>query len=191
MSKNQNTKEMSQREKMIEKYLEYANTEESFAVLFVKKYLKSYSNRYWVDINSVSTSSKDSPKNMNARDLEFEEVVCTLYVREERPVYPDKIEFIKSRLILPYEQFLKLPSCQKTLDHYEKEYLTLCRAITWDVSHDDITYQKHRGVKGISFQLTGKKIQKKTTLEKREKSLKTSMETPLFTYKITSVKRLK
>ena len=35
--------------KLLKKYLEYANTEESFAVLFVKKHL-AQAKGHWVDI---------------------------------------------------------------------------------------------------------------------------------------------
>ena len=47
-------------DKILKKYLEYTDSEEAFAVLFVKKYLAQTKGR-WVDIGDVNGNVKMTP----------------------------------------------------------------------------------------------------------------------------------
>jgi hypothetical protein len=70
-------------DKLLNKYLEYARTEEAFAVLFVKKHLNQ-AKGYWVDIVDCQRYE------MSPDDLHFRFVVCGLYKRKIQPQYPPK-----------------------------------------------------------------------------------------------------
>lgn len=73
----------------IERYRSYAGSEEAFAVLFVKKYLKSADSRYWVHITCSSA--------YNAEALRFKLVQCELVPRATESAYPGKWEFRNER----------------------------------------------------------------------------------------------
>ena len=96
--------------KLIEKYKEYANTEEAFAVLFVKKHLRAAKGK-WVDIIDFYY-----PYNYAPWELEFKYVECRLFSRKRKPQYPPKKDFKD-----------------------EKEYIQACRAITWETANIDIS----------------------------------------------------
>ena len=113
-------------EKLIEKYKEYANSVEAYAVLFVKKYLRASKGK-WVDILNF-----DVGYHNNVNHLEFEFVKCELFDRKIKPQYPPKNFFDK-----------------------EYDYIIACRAITWEVAHNDIDNQRRAGIKGLKFQLNG------------------------------------
>lgn len=111
-------------------YLEYARTEEAFAVLFCKKYL-SKSKGHWIDIIDCDNYHlSDDP-------LHFKYVVCGLYKRRLKPAYPSKSEF--------YED-------GKFNEHL---YYQMIRAITWEAAHRDIEQQKNKKVAPTKFKITG------------------------------------
>lgn len=69
----------------IEKYRAYAGSQEAFAVLFVRKYLRSADSRYWVHV--MRSDAYD------AKALRFKLVRCELVPRVTEPDYPGKLEF--------------------------------------------------------------------------------------------------
>ena len=70
-------------DKLFKKYLEYANTEEAFAVLFVKKHL-ARAKGHWVDIVDCRRYE------MSSDNLHFRFVIGGLYKRKIQPKYPPK-----------------------------------------------------------------------------------------------------
>ena len=114
---------------LIEKYKKYSTTAESFAVLFVKKYLRAAENK-WIDILNFRTDFYD-----DAKELEFEYVVCELFPKEIKPEYPPRKNFKK-----------------------EEDYILACRAITWETAHADIDDQRAKGIQGVKYSLRGKKV---------------------------------
>lgn len=124
--KKQLRRVMSQEQ--IELYLQYANSVEAYAVLFVKKYLPSACD-YWIDILEA-----DAPEEYRETELEFWQVRCALYPRKLQPEYPPRQAHISGRT-----------------------YLQICRAITWKTAHYDIARQKQEGVLGRLFVLNGYK----------------------------------
>ncbi|KAG4099432.1 hypothetical protein H8356DRAFT_1667456 [Neocallimastix lanati (nom. inval.)] len=114
---------------LIEKYKEYAETEEAYAVLFVKKHLNA-SKGNWVDILNTNV-----PGDWYMDDLEFQSVECELFKRKIHPVYPKKSSYMS-----------------------DEDYYNICRAITWNTAHTDIAQQRRRGVKGLKFRISGKKV---------------------------------
>lgn len=69
----------------IESYLEYANSPEAFAVLFVRKYLKSADTTVWVSVLDYEA--------YNPEKLQFKSVRCELVPRRTRPRYPSQSGF--------------------------------------------------------------------------------------------------
>lgn len=112
----------------MEKYRKYAQSEEAYAVLFTKKYLNMSTNM-WINIVDCR-----APKYYEISDLEFKYVLCELFDRKIIPKYPNRREFSK-----------------------ENDYISTCRAITWDVANKDILEQKNRGVKGPQYLIEGVK----------------------------------
>ena len=121
-------------DEQLEKYLEYANSPESFAVLFVKKYLLN-AKGCWIDILDL-----DENAHFLAEELEFRSVTCELFPRKIQPKYPPKKP-----------------------DETNDEYLQICRAITWETAHLDINTQRMQGYKGSVYELTGGMLRKKVT----------------------------
>ena len=116
--------------KLLKRYLNYANTEESFAVLFTKKYLEQAKGN-WVNII-------DSKRyEMSSNNLHFRFVQGTLYKRKIRPKYPPK------------------STCTIDGKFDEHKYYLMVRAITWETAHKDIEQQKLKNVKGVEFKITG------------------------------------
>ena len=117
-------------EKILKKYLEYANTEEAFAVLFVKKHI-SESKGHWVDIIDCEhyEQSLDS--------LHFRFVTGGLYKRNIQPRYPPKSAY----------------TINGKFD--EHRYYLMVRAITWETAHLDISRQKSKRVAPLKFKITG------------------------------------
>ncbi len=124
----QNTGTISRKEFM--KYLEYVNTEEDFAVLFVKKYLVE-AKGHWVDITDCSQYE------MSSDDLHFRFVIGGLYKRRIQPKYPSKSAF----------------TINGKFDKHQY-YLTI-RVITWETAHKDIEQQKSEKAKPRKFKITG------------------------------------
>ena len=117
-------------DKLLEKYREYANTEEAFAVLFVKKHL-TQAKGHWVDIVDCRRYE------MSSDDLHFRFVIGGLYKRKIQPRYPSKSAY--------------------TIDGKfdERGYYLMVRAITWEVAHKDIKQQKSMNVASRKFKITG------------------------------------
>lgn len=117
-------------DKLLKKYLEYANTEEAFAVLLVKKHL-AHAKRHWADIVDCRRIEMSPDK------LHFRFVVVGLYKRRMQPEYPSKSAF--------------------TLDGKfdERRYYLMTRAITWETAHRDIEQQKSQNVAPSRFRMTG------------------------------------
>ncbi len=116
--------------KLLKKYLEYAKTEESFAVLFVKKYL-AQAKEHWVDI--VDCRSYE----MSSDNLHFRFVVGGLYKRKIKPHYPSKSAY----------------TINGKFD--ERGYYLMVRAITWETAHKDIEQQKSKNIAPRKFKITG------------------------------------
>lgn len=116
--------------KLLKKYLAYANTEEAFAVLFVKMYLDK-AKGHWVDIVDCRRYEM-SPDNFH-----FRFVVGGLYKRNIQPRYPSKSAY--------------------TIDGKfdEHGYYLMTRAITWETAHKDIAQQKAKNVAAMKFKITG------------------------------------
>ncbi len=101
---------------LINKYQNYAATEEAFAVLFVRNNLRKALG-HWVDI----TDSKQY--EMSDDKLHFRYVRGGLFRRKIDPMYPKKSMF--------------------TVDGVfnEKAYILAVRAITWETAKKDIDYR--------------------------------------------------
>ncbi len=110
-------------DKCVNKYKEYAESPEAFAVLFVKKHLKTFK---WIKITNCDYFGDDGYKK-----LKFSSVKCELFERTIPPKYPDKNDYKD-----------------------EKYYIRVCRAITWETAHRDISLQEKKGIKGIPKTLT-------------------------------------
>jgi hypothetical protein len=117
-------------DKLFKKYLEYANTEEAFAVLFVKKHL-ARAKGHWVDIVDCRRYE------MSSDNLHFRFVVGGLYKRKLQPQYPPKSAY----------------TINEKFD--EREYYLMIRAITWETAHRDIEQQKSKNVAALNFKITG------------------------------------
>lgn len=117
-------------DKLLKRYLEYASTEEAFAVLFVKQHL-SRAKGHWIDIDD-SQRYEMSPDN-----LHFRFIVGGLFNRRIQPQYPPKSEY--------------------TIDgkFKEREYYLMARAITWETAHKDIEQQKSKSITPVRFKISG------------------------------------
>jgi len=117
-------------DKLLEKYLAYASTDEAFAVLFVKKYL-AQAKGHWIDII-------DSKRyEMSNDNLHFRFVLGGLYKRKVRPQYPSKSKY----------------TINGKFD--EHSYYLMTRAITWETAHNDIEQQKLKNLPMTQFKITG------------------------------------
>ena len=108
-------------DKLLKKYLGYAKTDETFAVLFVKKNL-AQSKGYWVDIADCRRYE------MSSNSLHFRFVSGGLYKRKIQPQYPSKSEY----------------TINGKFD--ERRYHLMTRAITWETAHKDIKQQKSKKI---------------------------------------------
>ena len=117
-------------DKLLKKYLKHAQTDEAFAVLFVKKHI-SKAKGHWVDITDCRRYE------MSSNNLHFRFVLGGLYKRKIQPQYPAKSNF--------------------TIDGKfdEREYYLMVRAITWEVAHNDIEQQKSSKIEPLKFKITG------------------------------------
>ncbi len=116
--------------RLLKKYLEYTNTEEAFAVLFVKKHL-TQAKGHWVDI------VKCRRYEMSSDNLHFKFVIGGLYKRRIRPRYPAKSAYTINGIF------------------DERGYYLMTRAITWETAHTDIDQQKSEHVAASKFEITG------------------------------------
>ena len=117
-------------DKLLKKYLDYANTEEAFAVLFVKTHL-AQARGHWVDIVDCRRFEMSSDK------LHFRFVVGGLFKRTIQPQYPPKSAY----------------TIGGKFD--ERGYYQMARAITWETAHKDIEQQKSKNVAPSKFKVTG------------------------------------
>jgi len=117
-------------DKLLKKYLEYAKTDEAFAVLFVKRHLAE-AKGHWIDIVDCRRYKMSSDK------LHFRFVVGGLYKRRIQPQYPAK------------------SACTIDGEFDEHEYYLMIRAITWETAHKDIEQQKSKNVASRKFKITG------------------------------------
>jgi hypothetical protein len=117
-------------EKLLEKYLKYASTDEAFAILFTKKHL-AQTEGHWVDIVDCRRYE------MSSNNLHFRFVVGGLYKRKIQPKYPSKSAY----------------TINGKFD--EHQYYLMVRAITWETAHKDIEQQKSEGVAARKFKITG------------------------------------
>lgn len=117
-------------DKLLKKYLKYANTDEAFAVLFVKKHL-SQNKGHWIDIVDCRRYE------MSSDNLHFRFVVGGLYKRKIQPKYPSKSAY----------------TINGKID--EHQYYLMVRAITWETAHRDIEQQKLKKVPARKFKITG------------------------------------
>lgn len=115
---------------LLERYREYAQSDEAQAVFFVKKHL-ARAKGHWVDIVDCRQYEK-SPD-----PLHFRFVVGGLYKRRLTPHYPPKSDYTTNG------QFR------------ERDYVQATRAITWETAHKDIEQQISKGVAAIKFEITG------------------------------------
>ncbi len=117
-------------DKLLKKYREYANTEEAFAVLFVKKHL-AQAKGHWIDIVDFRRYE------MSSDNLHFRFVEGGLFKRRIQPQYPSKLAY----------------TIDGKLD--ERRYYLMTRAVTWETAHKDIEQQKSISVAASDFKITG------------------------------------
>ena len=116
--------------RLLKLYLEYASSEEAFAVLFVKTHL-AQTKGHWVDIRNFRRYEMSPDK------LHFRFVIGSLYKRKLRPRYPLKSDYTVNG------------------NFKEREYYLMTRAITWETAHKDIEQQKAKNVRPLNFEVTG------------------------------------
>jgi len=117
-------------EKLLKRYLEYASTEEAFAVLLVKKYL-TQAKGHWVDV------VKCRRYGMSSDHMHFRFVVGALFKRRIQPKYPPRSDYMRN-------------------DKFdERAYYLMTRAITWEAAHTDIEQQKEKGISPLKFEIKG------------------------------------
>ena len=117
-------------DRLLEEYRKYANTEEAFAVLFVRKHL-AQAKGHWIDID-------DSQRyEMSSDNFHFRFVQGGLYKRKIQPQYPSKSAYTNNG----------------KFDEHRYNFVT--RAITWKTAHKDIEQQKSKHVKASKFKITG------------------------------------
>ncbi|MGN7918748.1 hypothetical protein [Lysobacter sp. 22409] len=117
-------------DRLLKRYREYANTEEAFAVLFVKQHL-TQAKGHWIDVVNFRRYEM-SPENMH-----FRFVVGGLYRRKIRPHYPPRSAY----------------TINGKFD--ERGYYLMTRAVTWETAHTDIEQQKAKKVQPLKFEVTG------------------------------------
>ena len=115
---------------LLRRYLEYANSEEAKAVLFVKKQI-AQAKGHWVDIlNCCRCFESEDP-------FHFKFVTGGLFRRRIQPVYPPRSTFTKDGKF------------------DERKYYLAVRAITWEAAHRDIEQQKSKQTSHLRFKVTG------------------------------------
>jgi hypothetical protein len=117
-------------ETLLKKYRKYANTEEAFAILFVKKNI-AQSKGHWVDVDACQRYE------MSSDNFHFRFVFGGLYPRKIQPKYPSKSIFTHDGKF------------------NERSYLLMVRAITWETANKDIEQQKSKQIKVSKFNIKG------------------------------------
>jgi hypothetical protein len=117
-------------ERLLKKYREYANSEEAFAVLLVKKHLPQ-AKGHWVDVVDCRRYEM-SPDRMH-----FRFVIGGLFKRKVQPKYPPRSDY----------------TTNGKFD--ERAYYLMARAITWETAHKDIGQQKEKCIAPLKFEVKG------------------------------------
>jgi len=117
-------------EKLLRRYREYANTDEAFAVLLVKKHL-TQSKGHWVDVSNCRRYE------MSTDPMHFRFVVGGLFKRKIQPKYPPRSDYTSNGIF------------------DERAYYLMTRAITWEAAHTDIEHQKVKRIAPVKFELQG------------------------------------
>jgi hypothetical protein len=117
-------------DRLLQRYREYASSEEAFAVLFVKKYL-AQAKGHWVDIVNCRRYE------MSADSMHFRFVVGSLFKRKIHPNYPPRSDY----------------TINGKLD--ERAYYLMARAIIWETVHIDIEQQKAKRISPLKFEIKG------------------------------------
>ena len=108
---------------LVDKYEDYLKSSEALAVYIIKAYVHQVDTRNkWIDIVNSSTWEHRSSKTA------FNYLIVEIFDRIKHPIYPKRTD---------------------QMDDYE--YRQICKAITWEVSHDDIRDQRERGIRGQLF----------------------------------------
>ena len=108
---------------LVDKYEDYLKSTEALAVYIIKAYVHQVDTRNkWIDIVNSSTWEHRSSKTA------FNYLIVEIFDRKKHPIYPKRTD---------------------QMDDYE--YRQICKAITWEVSHDDIRDQRERGIRGQLF----------------------------------------
>lgn len=117
-------------ETLLKRYRKYANSEEAFAVLFVKKHL-AQAKGHWVDITNCRCYEMSHDK------MHFRFVFGGLFKRKIHPKYPPRSDY----------------TINGKFD--ERAYYLMTRAITWETAHKDIEQQKASRVLPLKFEIKG------------------------------------
>lgn len=117
-------------EKLLNRYREYASSDEAFAVLLVKKHL-AQAKGHWVDVVNCRRYE------MSTDNMHFRFVVGGLFKRKIHPKYPPQSEY----------------TTNGKFD--ERAYYLMTRAITWETAHTDIEQQKAKKVSPLKFEIKG------------------------------------
>lgn len=108
---------------LLNKYMDYLNSTEALAVYLVKAYATQIdTSNKWIDIVSSNIWNHKSKKTA------FNYLIVEIFDRKRQPKYP-----------------------AKTNEVSDFDYRQICKAITWEVSHEDIDDQKGKGIKGQLF----------------------------------------
>ena len=86
---------------LLNRYRQYTNTEDAFAILFVKQHLIQ-SKGHWIDI------SNSRRYEMSSDNLHFRFVTGGLYKRKVHPQYPPKSAFTINGVSLDIENYCTL-----------------------------------------------------------------------------------
>lgn len=117
-------------DRLLQRYREYASSEEAFAVLLVKKHLPR-TKGYWVDIVNCRRYE------MSADSMHFRFVVGGLFKRKIHPKYPPRSDY----------------TTNGKFD--ERAYYLMTRALTWEAAHTDIEQQKSKRISPLKFEIKG------------------------------------
>lgn len=111
---------------LLKQYSEYISSEESIAVFLVRYYVDKLDTKTkWIDV--VSSDYWDHKSGLTG----FNYLIVEIFDRKVQPIYP-----------------------KKTDDMDDFEYKRICKAITWEVSHQDIHDQRTKGIRGPMYLLT-------------------------------------
>lgn len=127
---------------LVDKYKDYLNSTEALAVYIVKAYVNDIdTNNKWIDIISSDSWEHKSGK------MAFNYLIVEIFDKKIFPNYPIKDDQMN-----------------------EYEYRQICKALTWKVSHEDVSFQRQIGIKGHLFliitQVYNKNRGKKVVIEK-------------------------